>query len=167
MELKETYRFSNADFSFNGRRESDGLTFREVVKGYERDFHTRHPKHYALFLFANLRTMSLLQRSCDADSRLIYGMDLVDGEFDPTTNLNIEDAGVGSSKIVVYGIDSAYMPLDKNGFPQIDGQKRINPLTLLIDAQLPDGVLQLKYADDSDDDDDMVSAPVDVKMLTV
>ena len=59
-EIIETYRFNPADFNKKGRRISDGVTFREVVKTFERDFHERHSAEYALNFYANARTMHLL-----------------------------------------------------------------------------------------------------------
>ena len=83
-EIIETYYFTPAEFDENGRRKNDGLTFRELVKEYERDFHHRHSTEYALNLYANSQTMSLLAKSCNAAPFLLYGMDLTQGHsFDP------------------------------------------------------------------------------------
>ena len=38
-EITETYYFTPSDFNEKGRRISDGVTFRDVVKDFERDFH--------------------------------------------------------------------------------------------------------------------------------
>lgn len=38
-EITETYYFMPTDFNDKGRRFSDGVSFRDVVKDYERDFH--------------------------------------------------------------------------------------------------------------------------------
>ena len=54
-EISETYYFKPTDFNEKGRRISDGVTFRDVVKEFERDFHERHSTEYALNLYANLR----------------------------------------------------------------------------------------------------------------
>lgn len=110
-EISETYQFCPEDFSMDGRRKSDGITFREIVKGFEQDFHARHSTEYALNLYANARTMRLLEKSCDAAPYLRYGMDLTQGPVfdpkkDPHTNHEIEKH---SQLITVYGIDSAYM----------------------------------------------------------
>lgn len=164
MEIKETYHFTPHDFDSNGKRMSDGTPFREVLKEFEQDFHSRHSNYYALYLFANTRTMLILSRSCNAKENMIYGMDLVDSEFDPTTNHLIEEASSGEN-IVVYGIDSAFMVLDENGIPKIDEQKMIFPLTLLIDNGLSDGVLHLKYLDD-DKDTDLIFEPKNIVKLS-
>ena len=164
MEIKRTYCFSPRDFDINGKRVSDGIPFREILKGFEYDFHSRHSNYYALFLFANMQTMLLLARSCNANKNMIYGMDLigVDGDFEPNINHRIEEAS-NKKNIVVYGIDSAFMPLDENGISRIDEEKMIYPLTLLIDNNLNDGILHLKYLDDdnTNDDEDCVT-PINV-----
>ena len=61
-EITETYYFKPTDFNEKGRRISDGVTFRDVVKEFERDFHERHSTEYALNLYANSQTMDLLAR---------------------------------------------------------------------------------------------------------
>jgi hypothetical protein len=161
MEIKETYHFSPQDFDINGNRKSDGLPFREVLREFECDFHARHSDYYALFLFANSKTMLILSHSCNAKPNMIYGMDLIEGDFEPNTNHCIEEAG-SKKNIVVYGIDSAYMLPDESGIPKIDEEKMVFPLTLFIDNELKNGVLQLKYLDDDDKNDENCDTPINV-----
>lgn len=92
---------------------------------------------------------------------LIYGMELIEDEFDPNTNHHIEKAS-NKKNIIVYGIDSAFMPLDENGIPRIVEEKMIFPLTLLIDNNIRDGVLHLKYLDDEDSDEENINAPINI-----
>lgn len=40
-EICETYNYTPSDFDENGRRKSDGMTFRNLIKDFERDFHNR------------------------------------------------------------------------------------------------------------------------------
>ena len=61
-EITETYYFVPSDFNERGRRISDGVTFRDIVKDFERDFHERHSTEYALNLYANSQTMDLLAK---------------------------------------------------------------------------------------------------------
>jgi hypothetical protein len=164
MEIKEIYHFSPQDFDINGKRVSDATSFREVLKEFERDFHFRHSNYYALYLFANHSTMLLLSRSCNARENMIYGMELIDSEFDPTTNHFIEEVS-SKENIVVYGIDSTFMDFDENGVPRIDEEKMIYPLTLLIDNNMKNGVLHLKYLDNKEDDKDFVMTPIDIEKL--
>ena len=161
MEIKETYYFSPCDFDRNGKKLSNGTPFKEILKEFEHDFHSRHSNYYALYLFANHSTMLLLSRSCNAKKNLIYGMEQIEDEFDPNTNHHIEKAS-NKKNIIVYGIDSAFMPLDENGIPRIVEEKMIFPLTLLIDNNIRDGVLHLKYLDDEDSDEENINAPINI-----
>jgi hypothetical protein len=159
MEIKETYYFSPNDFNVKGRHRMNDKTFREVVKEFERDFHKRHPSHFGIYLFANKNTMLLLQYSCDADANLIYGMDLIDGEFDPATNWKIENH---SQYTTVYAIDSAY---SFEAYSDNEFKDGAYPLTLLIDDRLSNGTLLLKYLDDDEADDEVNPVGVDVEIL--
>jgi hypothetical protein len=166
MEITESYHFHPSDFNLQGRRMSDKETFRSVLKTWERDFHQSHSEYYAEYMYANRRTMLLLQHSCDADPRMLYGMDYF-GEFDPSISIKMEMAGMknDSETIVVYGIDSAYMSI--NGYvARFDEDKGNYPLTLLTDNELPDGVVKLMCPDDDDDDFEEELLPIDFEFLT-
>ena len=41
-EICITYYFNPADYDTKGRRIDDGMSFREVIKGFERDFQKVH-----------------------------------------------------------------------------------------------------------------------------
>ena len=146
QEICEKYHFEPSDFDEKGRRHEDGLSFRELVREFERDFHTRHSTEYALNFYSNSCTMRLLERSCDAAPFLMYGMDLYRGTSfdagqDPYINHEIDKH---SRYIYVYGIDSAFMTkFDKDGYPKIDEEHGIYPLTLLIDKTMRDGEIRL------------------------
>ena len=91
-EISEIYSFNPDDFDKSGRRVSDGLSFRNLVKEFERDLHHIHSMEYALKLYGNSQTMNLLARSCDAAPFMIYGMELTQGksfdaEKDPYINV--------------------------------------------------------------------------------
>lgn len=132
------------------------MTFRDVIKEYERDFHECHPSEYALNLYANSITMALLAKSNNAAPFLLYGMDLTQGNSfdaiqDPFVNHEMEQYG---EKIYVYGIDSAFMTdFDEYGYPLLDEDSDIFPLTLLVDNTMRDGVLVLAVPtlDDGDE----------------
>lgn len=163
-EIIETYYFNPADFDERGRRYTDGVSFRDVVKEYERDFHIRHSTEYALNLYANSCTMALLAKSNDAAPFLIYGMDLTHGKSfdaiqDPYVNHEMEQY---SNKIYVYGIDSAFMTeFDKYGYPILDENSGIFPLTLLVDNTMRDGELRLAVPT-LDDGDEIENVTIDV-----
>lgn len=157
-EISETYYFSPAIFDCNGRRMDDGITFRDLIKSYERDFHKVHSTEYALNLYANSHTMNLLAKSCDAAPFMIYGMDLTQGksfdaEKDPFINHEME---AHSNFIYVYGIDSAFMTeFDEQGYPVIDEDSDIYPLTLLTDDNMRDGTIRLAVLTSDDDGDEL------------
>ena len=163
-EISETYYYTPADFDENGRRKSDGMTFRDLIKDFERDFHSRHSTEYALNLYANSQTMNLLARSCDAAPFLLYGMELTEGksfdaEKDPYFNHEMDQF---SKKIYVYGIDSAFMTeFDEHGYPVLDEDNEIFPLTLLVDDTMRDGDLRLSVPT-VDNGDEAENVPIDV-----
>lgn len=164
-EISEIYYFSPANYSEKGRRKTDGITFRDVIKEFERDFHESHSTEYAMNLYANSQTMNLLARSSDAAPFLTYGMDLTQGkafdpEKDPFANQQMEKY---SERIFVYGIDSAYMTeFDEHGYPIIDEDNYIYPLTLLIDDTMRDGTIRLAVPTIDDTDDEMPPITVDI-----
>ena len=155
-EIIETYYFNPTDFDERGRRYDDGVSFRDVVKEFERDFHKCHSTEYALNFYANSCTMALLAKSNDAASFLIYGMDLTHGKSfdaiqDPYVNHEMEQH---SNKIYVYGIDSAFMTeFDKYGYPILDENSRILPLTLLVDHAMRNGEVRLAVPTFGDGDE--------------
>ena len=167
-EISETYYFNPADFNSNGRKLDDGMTFRDLIKCYERDFHDLHSTEYALNLYANSNTMALLARSCDAAPFLIYGMDLTQGrsfdaEKDPYINHQMD---IHSDYIYVYGIDSAFMTeFDEYGYPIFDEDSDIYPLTLLVDNNMRDGTIRLAVPSMDDDDDELEPVTIDVPQL--
>ena len=167
-EISETYYFSPANYNERGRRKTDDLTFRDVIKEFERDFHECHSTEYALNLYANSQTMILLAKSCDAAPFLVYGMDLTQGkafdaEKDPYVNRKMEKY---SERIFVYGIDSAFMTeFDEYGYPIFDEDSDIYPLTLLVDNNMRDGTIRLAVPSMDDDDDELEPVTIDVPQL--
>ena len=162
-EIYENYYYTPEDYDNQGRRLSDGMTLRDVIKGFERDFHEIHSTEYALNLYANSQTMALLAKSCDAAPFLLYGMDLTQGrafdaEKDPYINHEMDKH---SQYIYVYGIDSAFMTeYDENGYPILGEDDDIYPLTLLIDNKMRNGTIRLAVPT-SDDYDDTESVTID------
>lgn len=161
-EISETYYFNPADYNQAGRRISDGKRFRDVIKDFEREFHQYHSTEYALNLYANYQTMNLLSKSCDATPNHVYGMDLTQGrgfdaEKDPYFNHQMDRH---STHIMVYGVDSAYMDVFENGYPVMNEEKMIFPLTLLIDNEMQNGIIRLAVPTIDDDGD--VFEPVTV-----
>lgn len=164
-EISETYYFNSSDFDINGKSLDDGMTFRDLVKHFERDFHDKHSTEYALNLYANSNTMNLLAKSCNAAPFLVYGMDLTQGrsfdaEKDPYINHQMDKH---SDNIYVYGIDSAFMTnFNENGYPIIDEDSDIYPLTLLVDDNMRDGSIRLAVPTTDDDGDELEPVTIDV-----
>ena len=160
-ELYKTYYFVPADYDNRGRRKSDGKTFRDVVKEFEYDFHDTYSTEYALNLYANSLTMALLAKSNDAAPFLVYGMDLTQGKSfdaiqDPFVSHEMEKY---SPNIYVYGIDSAFMTeFDEYGYPVLDEDSDIFPLTLLVDNTMRDDEVRLAVPtmDDGDETEDVI-----------
>lgn len=160
-ELYKTYNFDPADYDDRGRRKSDGKAFRDVVKEFEYDFHDTYSTEYALNLYANSLTMALLAKSNDAAPFLVYGMDLTQGKSfdaiqDPFVNHEMEKY---SPNIYVYGIDSAFMTeFDEYGYPVLDEDSDIFPLTLLVDNTMRDDEVRLAVPtmDDGDETEDVI-----------
>ena len=160
-ELYKTYYFAPADYDKRGRRKSDGKTFRDVVKEFEYDFHDTYSTEYALNLYANSRTMALLATSNNAAPFLIYGMELTQGKSfdaiqDPFVNHEMDKY---SQNIYVYGIDSAFMTeFDEYGYPVLNEDSDIFPLTLLVDNTMRDNEVRLAVPtmDDGDETEDVI-----------
>jgi hypothetical protein len=153
-ELYKIYHFNPADYDNNGRRKSDGKTFRDVIKEFEYDFHDTYSAEYALNLYANSLTMALLAKSNDAAPFLVYGMDLTQGNgFDATNDPFINHEMDKQSKcIYVYGIDSAFMTnFDEYGIPILSEDEDIYPLTLLVAETMRDGTIRLAVPTLDDD----------------
>ncbi len=163
-EIIKTYYFNPSDYDGKGRRKHDGMIFRDVVKGFERDFHETYSTEYALNLYGNAQTKSLLARSNGAASFLVYGMDLTLGSSfdainDPYANHEMEKY---SQNIYVYGIDSAFMTeFDETGHPILNEDSDIFPLTLLVDNDMRDGEIRLSVPT-IDDDGETEEVIVDV-----
>lgn len=163
-ELYKIYHFNPANYDNNGRRKSDGKTFRDVIKEFEYDFHDTYSTEYALNLYANSLTMALLAKSNDAAPFLVYGMDLTQGNSfdatqDPFVNHEMEKY---SQNIYVYGIDSAFMiEFDEYGYPILDEDSDIFPLTLLVDNTMRDNEVRLAVPT-VDDGDETENVTIDV-----
>lgn len=160
-ELYKIYYYTPRDYDNRGRRKNDRMTFREVIKEFEYDFHETYNTEYALNLYASSRTMALLAKSNDAAPFLIYGMDLTQGKSfdakqDPYVNHEMEK---NSPYIYVYGIDSAFMTeFDEYGYPVLNDDSDIYPLTLLVDDTMRDDEVRLAFPtmDDGDETEDVI-----------
>ena len=164
-EISETYYHDPNDYTESGKRKSDGISFRDVIKECERDFHRIHSTEYALNLYANSKTMKLLSNSCNAAPFVTYGMDLTQGHAfdagkDPEANFQMD---AHSQYVFVYAIDSAFMTeFDEYGYPCIDEDSEVYPLTLLIDSSMKDGAVRLAVPTLDDDEGEEENVIIDV-----
>ncbi len=105
--------------------------------------------------------MALLAKSKDAAPFLMYGMDLTQGNTfdaiqDPYVNHEMDK---NSPNIYVYGIDSAFMTeFDEYGYPILNEDSDIFPLTLLVDNTMRDDEVRLAVPtmDDEDETEDVI-----------
>lgn len=181
-ENTKTYHFNTVDFDKNGRRLTDGKTLRGLVKDFERDFHESiltnlkkvlgavedfdcdfdyaHSTEYASCMYANRQTMNLLAKSNNAEPFMSYGMELYHGPvFNPAKDSALnKNYDKWSETVLVYGIDSAFLTeFDEYGYPVIDVDAGIYPLTLLIDNTMGDG--EIRLASSLTDDGVMIYVP--------
>lgn len=152
-ELSKKYYYNPSDFNIFGRRKSDDVTFRNVIKEFEYDFHETYSTEYALNLYANSRTMALLAESNDAAPFLVYGMDLTQGKSfdavkDPLVNHEMEKY---SQNICVYGIDSAFMTeFDEFGYENVVFLTKQEARSLQIKARLSGRKLSIQHGYDGE-----------------
>ena len=102
----------------------------------------------------------MLAKSNDAAPFLLYGMDLTQGNsFDPIKDTFVNhEMDKHSEKVYVYGIDSAFMTeFDEYGYPILDEDSDIFPLTLLVDNTMRNGEVRLAVPtlDDGDEEENV------------
>ena len=79
-----------------------------------------------------------------------------DAGEDPRINHEMD---MHSERIYVYGIDSAFMTkYDENGYPVMEEESGIYPLTLLIDDNMNNGSVRLAVptSDDTEDSEPII-----------
>ncbi len=142
--------FRKTDFSANGIHHKSGKNIFEIQEQWEESFREKFNPLYANVLEGHPLAMKRLTDYYDFDRSKNYdfGMELIDGEIDIDTNLEIEEY---SENETVYAIGSRIL-LDDEG----DGQ----PIFLVKNDKISDDILVLKYVPD-DDDTEGVEVPVD------
>ena len=141
--MEQHYRFKKGDFYENGTSTKDGSFFLEVIGDWERDFHDRYFPFFSNYLFSNASTMILVKNCLVLEPNDDCGMELINGKVDLDTNLTIESH---SKRQTIYAIGSR---LDED-----------EPLFLIIDDSMVDGMVILKYIPDSDNEDVCEEVPV-------
>jgi hypothetical protein len=120
------------------------IFFMETMGEWEADFHKTFPYCFANYLYGNLNTMNLIGRCFNAETNQIVGMELINGKIDLDANLEMEDY---SEYQTIYAIDSNLVEENPD-----------EPLFFIIDHDLADGVVILKYI--PEDDEGEVNVPV-------
>ena len=143
-EAIKQYNFSHEDYNSEGVNSRDGSFFLETLKSWEADFHRSFPHCYADHLFGNTSTMKLIHGSMDLDPGQECGIDLIDGKVDMDAHMEME---MHSEMQTIYAMGS-----------MMEGNLE-EPLFLVIDHRLPDGVLQLKYMPEKSREEDPEPEP--------
>jgi len=143
--MQEMYKYNISEFDHEGLSKIDRKFFPELIKEWEIDFHQQFSPCSANFLFSNYATMSLIDRSLGFGNKEKSGMELINGEIDVETHLKME---AHSRYQTIYAIGS-----------EIQGNED-EPIFLVIDDKLADGIVWLKYIDDIEGEGDEVPEPV-------
>ena len=141
--MEHHYKFNKWDFDENGTNTKDGSFFLEVIGKWERDFHARYFPFFSNYLFSNESTMILIKNCLVLEPEDDCGMELINGKVDLDTNLTIESH---SKRQTIYAIGSR---LDED-----------EPMFLIIDESMVDGMVVLKYIPDVDNEDVRDDVPV-------
>ncbi len=130
MVFLQAYTLVLSDYNAEGIHCKDRSYFLETVKIWERDFRRKHPHCFADHFFANTNTMKLIHGCLDLEPHQMCGMELIDGEVDMEAHMAMESYG---NIQTIYALGSSlWKNLDE-------------PLLLIIDNRMPDGLVYLKY----------------------
>lgn len=135
MIIQEIYTYPKEQYDGEGVNIENDKLFLESIRDWEEDFHEKHPHCYANYLLANDAAMKLIDICLDLDDDQHCGMDLIDGKVDVDANMEMETY---SKTKTVYALGS-----------QLDGNEE-EPIFLIIDDSIADGVVYLKYVPDED-----------------
>jgi len=130
------YRFNRMEFNEEGDSIREDECFLDLIRKWEDDFNERYSPFYANHLFSNASAMILANKCLGAEPNEDLGMDLIEGEIDLDTNLQIENY---SKRCTIYALGTSH-DLDE-------------PLYFIRDERMADGVVILKYIPERDDDD--------------
>jgi hypothetical protein len=152
MTAEEIYKFNNNNFKKTGFHSETGQWFLDLIAEFETKFHNKFPDFYANHLFANNSTMKIINKAFNMDDDENCGMELIDGEVDIDINLEIEKF---SDTKTVYAIGSKIT------------ENEDEPILLVTNDNLQEGMLLLKYiSDDEDMDKEEEFAPVLMDVIT-
>lgn len=138
--MQELYSFNLKDFDEEGVNKINREFFIDIIKDWEEDFYKKFFPYKATHFLSSQSTMSLIDKSLDLNKNEKSGMDLIDGEIDIDTNINIEKH---SKYHTIYAIESGIQ----------ENEDDYEALFLVIDDSLAEGLVLLKYISDSEDDE--------------
>ena len=141
--LEKHYKFKVNSYNNDGFNKVNGVFFLDFLKDCERDFQECYSIFHANHLFASNSTMILIRNCMESEPEIDYGMELINGKVDLDTNLEIENH---TERTTVYAIGSA--------------SDEDEPLFLINDQDVCDGMILLKYIPDGEDD--AVEQPVQI-----
>lgn len=142
--MEQHYKFNKWDFDENGTNTKDGSFFLDEIGDWERDFHDRYSPFFSNYLISNESTMFLVKNCLVLGQNDDCGMELINGNVDLCTNLKIESHSIRQT---IYAIGSR-LDVDE-------------PMFLIIDDSMVDGMVILKYIPDVDNEvvNENVSVP--------
>jgi len=147
--MEQHYKFNWKDFDHNGDNNKNGKFFMETLEEWEDDFHQRFFPSYATHMFGNSSAMSLIKHCFYLKQTEDVGMELFDGEIDIDMSLAIEKH---SKRTTIYAIGSRVQ------------DNTDEPLFLVRDEDMADGMVILKYIPEGDGDQDKETPKVPVHM---
>ncbi len=138
MIIEEVYRFDDSDYDENGFHKKTGELLIEIIKEWETDFHSKNSPCFTNYLFTNRMFMILLANCHELEEEEDFGVELINGE------INMEESYKfyhNSKYLTVYAIGSCV------------AENKEEPIGLIIDEEMTDGVAILKYIPDDKGDD--------------
>lgn len=126
--MQRHYKFTLEEFNSNGFK-TDGTFFIDFVRDCENDFRNRFPQCFPNYLTGNNSTMHLLKCCQESEINSDWGMERAEDDRNSKLDNN-------SVRDRVCAINSAE-DLDV-------------PMYLVLDKEMNDGIISLKYLPDSD-----------------
>ena len=140
--------FYKNDFTDDGTHLPTEKFIIVLQRDWEENFHNQFNPYYANVLEGHPKAMLRLTKSMEAGeaSNYDFGMELINGEIDIDTNLEIERY---SELSTVYAIGSQYHDDEDS------------PLLLIKNESLQEDILVLKYVPDDDEVEEIDTIPVE------
>ena len=135
--MQQLYRFTQQDYDLKGFKK-DGKLFSDTIGEWEIEFNKEFNPYCANYLLGNSSTIKLLSSCFSSIESSEFG---IDGQFDLETNLKIDEH---NKKEIVYAIGQTLNEDEQ--------------LFLVIDNEVSDGIVILKYISD---DDDEITDPIE------